>query len=172
MEANKHNNSTTVYYLLLKKHIQAGGIVSPEYRPFSRHKMLNQTLNAAVQEEDLSLIFQNVKSHKSRRTESTGGTDSKKESLYEKMLTSQLKHERHISAEPPKRFHSFSPNSHKIKNSITKKVKACTPRPPSIYTIKNVKAKDRSYGKAGASPIHFPNYRIKSDRRNILIRNK
>ena len=172
LEANKHNNSTTVYYLLLKKFIQAGGVASPEYRPYSRQRVLNQTMNPAALDEDFSMILLNTRHHRSRRAESTGGTDFKEESPNEKSGGGQYRHDRHTSVDPPRRFHSFSPTSRNEKNKNNIKQKAGTPRPPSIYTVKSIRNREKVSGKIWNSPIALPSYRMKNTSKSIRIRNK
>ena len=167
LEANKHNSSTTVYYLLLKKFIQAGGVTVPEYRPYSRQKILNQTVNTTVQDDDFSTILLNTRHHRSRRTESTGGTDFKEEPSNEKNIFVKVRHDRQTSVDPPRRFHSFSPTSKNTRIINNIKRNAGNPRPPNIYTVKNIRNKNKTSGEICISPIAGRSHRMKGISKSI-----
>jgi 5'-AMP-activated protein kinase, catalytic alpha subunit len=170
IEADKHNNVTTAYYLLLKKHLQNGGISTADYQSYKTNKELNETFSSKTNDNNILAVFQKSKQLRGRRTESTGGTDSKEKDFYEKILSSQFKHERNISAEPPRTFHSFSPTNRNNKSKPSQKIKAGTPRPPSIYNANNFKIREKVSVKAEVEPLSFKIYRTRNDRKSIRSR--
>ncbi|OMJ90746.1 hypothetical protein SteCoe_6823 [Stentor coeruleus] len=134
LEANKHNDVTTAYYLLLKKHIQDGGISIADYgyKPETAPTIQPQT----PQEAYTSVIPQKRKMLKaSRRTGSMGSTY--KESDLNLKLSVEGRPGRNTSQRVPKqRRISDSPPSKNKKEIISGFrllfKKAATPRPPSL----------------------------------------
>ena len=141
LEANKHNNYTTSYYLLLKRYIQNGGSSIADY--VLNRKDLNRSdkQNPIHKSEDLSMFMPKHRKYENvqpgRRTESTGGSHSREKEGFRAFLVTQGKHERHSSVRE-RRHTSVSPKGEKTKKpvrgrSISKdfKVKSSTPRPPT-----------------------------------------
>jgi 5'-AMP-activated protein kinase catalytic alpha subunit len=104
LEANAHDNATTSYYLLLKKHLKGGGSSVAEYRksescdssmmnsysPVKQNGNLNMTIGylpyPPVAKLDISLLPKNKRNYRKRemvrKTESTGGSSSKDNDLF------------------------------------------------------------------------------------------
>ncbi|OMJ87155.1 hypothetical protein SteCoe_11154 [Stentor coeruleus] len=163
LEADKHNEVTTCYYLLLKRHILNGGSINIEAPPLPNKKFLLSALPGAYGNTDLLSM---IKNPKKRKAESTGGTDSNEKYRHEDKMFSRTRHERNISVEPPKRFYSLSPNGRMKKPKPMTRPKAATPRPPNIYKVTHMKFRNNPLRMAEISPIYFPNYRAKGNRKS------
>lgn len=154
LEADKHNEVTTAYYLLLKKFINSGGVA--ELEP---EKKLNQTAGAEINDDFLISFFV------SKQPESTGGTDSMEKYVDRNYF--RPKHERFNSIDPPRRFNSFSPAGRPKSKSPNKK--AATPRPPNLYRVSNFRVRDKNRT-LNLSPIRFPSYKVKQGRKTSQIK--
>ena len=153
LEADKHNEVTTSYYLLLKRHINNGG--EYECPPVSK---LNQTAGPEISNEFLMSFFAN----KDKKSESTGGTGSIEKQIGRGYLKG--KHERNHSLDPPKRFNSLSPAG-RPKAKSPPKPKAATPRPPALYRIAGLRFREKT-GKFDLGPIRFPSYKSRHSRKS------
>lgn len=133
LEANKHNDVTTAYYLLLKKYIQNGGtsIADYGYKPDPLHPVAQ-----SPQETYTPVIPVRRKLLKaSRRTGSMASTY--KDSDLSFRLTQDLKSNRNTSQKTPKhRKSSESPTNKPKKEAVSGYrllfKKSSTPRPPSL----------------------------------------
>ena len=141
LEANKHNNYTTAYYLLLKKFIQNGGSSVADYS-INRSAARTESPNFP-KSEDLSMFMPRHRKYQEigqRRTESTGGSGSQENEQFNVFLATGGKHERHSSVKTRGNA-SLSPKG-TIKRKVFRgrriekdlKVKSSTPRPPSVGT--------------------------------------
>lgn len=155
LEADKHNEVTTSYYLLLKRHINNGG----EFECPPANK-LNQSADHEILNDFLISFF------KDKNSESTEGTGSIEKQIGRGYI--KPKHERIHSLDPPKRFHSLSPAG-RVKAKSPHKVKAATPRPPALYRITGFKLKEKT-GKIDLSPIRFPSYKSRHSRKSSQLR--
>jgi 5'-AMP-activated protein kinase catalytic alpha subunit len=139
LEANKHNNYTTAYYLLLKKFIQGGGNSIADYSNKAERKA---EIPNFPKGDDLAMFMPRHRKYQElgqRRTESTGGSGSKEKEQFNVFLATQSKHERHSSVKVRGNA-SLSPKSALNKRKIFRgrrlekefKIKSSTPRPPSL----------------------------------------
>lgn len=148
LEANKHNSCTTAYYLLLKKYIQGGGSSIADY---SLNKVQYKVDLPKV--DDLSMFMprrrKNQEASHAKRTESTGGSNSKEKEQFNVFLATHGTHERHSSVKV--RNDSLSPRGlnkrrvfrgRRLERDI--KIKSATPRPPNLN--KNRKARVQTPG--------------------------
>ena len=156
LEADKHNEVTTAYYLLLKKYVNSGGIaqLAPEGK-------LNQTAGPEVSDELLLSFFKEGKKH-----ESTGGTGSVEKHIGRNYF--RAKHERNRSIDPPRRFHSFSPDGRPRNINRTGYKKAATPRPPNLYKASNFRIREKARV-FDLSPVRLPSYKVKHCRKTSQI---
>ena len=142
LEANKHNNNTTSYYLLLKKYIQGGGSSVADY--YSKGQDLNKTEavipHPPFKNDELAMFMPKHRkyqeSYPNRRTESTGGSNSKEKDQFHAFLATQGKHERHSSVKVRANA-SISPKNKKKTLRGRRfekdfKGKSVTPRPPTM----------------------------------------
>jgi 5'-AMP-activated protein kinase, catalytic alpha subunit len=141
LEANKHNNYTTSYYLLLKKYLQNGGSSVGDY--FNKDQEMNYTqkvLPCPPKTDEISMFmprhrkYQEV--YQNKRTESTGGSNSKEKEQFRAFLNTQGRHERHSSVKV-RTNNSASPKSKKQNSRGRRfekevKTKSFTPRPPPM----------------------------------------
>jgi len=133
LEANKHNNVTTAYYLLLKKYIQEGGISVADYgykpEPLIVSKQHVSEIIAPI------MPIRNKALKVNNRTGSM--TSTNKESGMEFGVGKDIRSHRNASERVPKhRKISDSPQS-RAKNELSFGIrllfkKAATPRPPSL----------------------------------------
>jgi 5'-AMP-activated protein kinase catalytic alpha subunit len=158
LEANKHNNFTTSYYLLLKKYIQNGGYSIADYS-LNRKDVNRSEKTVNHKSEDLSMFmpkhrkYENLQS--GRRTESTGGSHSREKEGFRAFLVTQNKHERHSSVKErrqtsvrERRQASVSPkcdNSRKKPSKIRKvsqdfRGRSTTPRPPTAVKSRKTRS--------------------------------
>lgn len=140
LEANKHNNVTTAYYLLLKKYIQEGGISIADYgykpEPILISKQPLTDVIAPI------MPIRNKVLKPNNRTGSM--TSTNKDSGLGLGMGREIKSHRNASERVPKhRKVSESPNS-RAKHDVSFGIrllfkKAATPRPPSLQKtmIKN-----------------------------------
>ncbi|OMJ96206.1 hypothetical protein SteCoe_164 [Stentor coeruleus] len=159
LEADKHNEVTTCYYLLLKRHILNSGSFCIEAPLLPNKKFLLNALPGNYC-DDLLPIFKNTKK---RKTESTGDTDSNDKYRHEDKMYSKTRHEHNISVEPPKSFYSLSPNCKMKKLKPITRPKAATPKPLNVYKAIHMKFKNNPLRIGEINPIYFPSYKIKSN---------
>ena len=165
LEANKHNNCTTSYYLLLKKYIQNGGSSIGDYCLNRRgmNRSDKQVPQPPKYAEDLSMFmpkhrkFESLQANK--RTESTGGSHSGEKEGFRASLVAQTKHERHssvkerrltvspkgnkrIKADRGRRLVKEKENSVERQYSKSKELKrkSATPRPPTAMKARKIKS--------------------------------
>jgi serine/threonine protein kinase len=169
LEADKHNDITTSYYLLLKRYIMSGGILSEKSETNLQKRLEILTMNANMPSDDFLLMFKDAK--RTRKTASTGGTDSKERCKQEeRYLHSRFHHNRTPSFEQSRRFYSLSPHSRTKKQRPATKLKSSTPRPPNIYKMATLRQKEKPTKQLEMSPIQLPHYRFKSTRKVPRIR--
>lgn len=148
LEANKHNNDTTSYYLLLKKYLQSGGNSIADYSLKSQEsikKSDGMAPHTPHKSEDLTMFMPRHRKYQeflpNRRTESTGGSNSKEKVQFKAFLSTQGEHERHSSVKVRANV-SVSPRGNKRKSLKGKgiernfKGKSVTPRPPTMMKRK------------------------------------
>ena len=178
LEADKHNEVTTSYYLLLKRYVMNGGILNEKSEINMQKKLEIYTMQSNIPSDDFLMIFKEPK--KGRKTESTGGTDSNEKCAQdEKLLRGRNRHDRNVSFDPPKRFYSLSPHGRNKKLRPAAKIKAATPRPPSIYKVTNLIKHfihfpnfiihEKPLRRIEISPICFPKYRVHTTRKSSRI---
>jgi serine/threonine protein kinase len=157
LEADKHNEVTTSYYLLLKRHINNGGQFQgpPEIK-------LNQTAGLEISNDFFLSFFRDNK--KEIKPESTGGTGSIEKHIGRGYLRG--KHERIHSLDPPKRFNSLSPST-RPKAKSPGKAKAVTPHPVTLYRVAGLRFRERPID---LSPIRFPSYKSRNSRKSSQLR--
>ena len=144
LEANKHNNYTTSYYLLLKKYLQSGGNSIADYSTKSQelHRLEESSPHPPSRVEDLSMFVPRHRKYQevgaNRRTESTGGSNSGEKDQFKALLATQGRHERHSSVKVRANA-SVSPKNNNKRNTLRGrkfekdlKVKSVTPRPPAM----------------------------------------
>lgn len=167
LEADKHNEVTTCYYLLLKRYILNGGVINDD-NGYQRDEIRSKNSFLGVYNgDDLLSIFKTTK--KNRKSESTSGTDYIEKSRYETKHFPRTRHERAISTDPPKRFYSLSPNG-RIKNFNTVlRVKATTPRPP-LCKVSNGKIRENYLPKIDVTSACYANFKPKNNRKGLRIR--
>jgi len=135
LEANKHNDVTTAYYLLLKKYIQDGGVSIADYGYKPEPHILNQSVSSPHETYTPIIPTRRKLMKGSRRTGSMGSTY--KESEFSFKIAQENKPIRNISLKVPKqRRISDSPPS-KPKKEVFSGFrllfkKSATPRPPSL----------------------------------------
>mmetsp|Transcript_11026 Transcript_11026/g.11074 ORF Transcript_11026/g.11074 Transcript_11026/m.11074 type:complete len:318 (-) Transcript_11026:159-1112(-) len=171
LEANKHNHVTSAYYLLLKKHLDQGGISVADYSYMSEHELalmsikpnlkLNKTLAVAAPHppQDKGQVLTPFPRHRkyieasvSRRAESIG--NNKDYDFINQLFATQNLHKKNASqhvaksSSKGKERYSASPNT---KNSKSKQMtyrfpnkKIATPRPPSVSKNFEDKRRGRS----------------------------
>ena len=133
LEANKHNDVTTAYYLLLKKYLQNGGISIADYGYKPEPVILTAQ---SPQETYTPIIPARRKMLKgSRRTGSMASTY--KDSDLSFRLTQDLKSHRNTSQKVPKQRKSSESPPTKPHKEVTSGIrllfkKASTPRPPDL----------------------------------------
>jgi 5'-AMP-activated protein kinase catalytic alpha subunit len=93
LEANKHNNFTTSYYLLLKKYIQNGGSSIADYTAKAQdtEKSEGFSPHPPVKNDELCMFIPRHRKFQegqhNRRTESTGGSNSREKEQFKAFLT-------------------------------------------------------------------------------------
>ena len=154
LEANKHNNHTTSYYLLLKKYLQGGGNSIADYSSKSQDlqkvEVEESSPHPPGKQGDLSMFiprhrkYQEV--HPNRRTESTGGSNSGEKDQFKAFLATQGRHERHLSVKVRANASVSPKNSNKRRTLRNRKlekdlkVKGVTPRPPTMMKSRKPRA--------------------------------
>ena len=130
LEANKHNNVTTAYYLLLKKYIQEGGISIADYG--------YKPEPITVIKHPVSEVIAPIMPMRNKVNNRTGSmTSTNKESGLGIGLGKEIRSHRNASERVPKhRKISDSPQS-RAKHDLSFGIrllfkKAATPRPPSL----------------------------------------
>ena len=133
LEANKHNDVTTAYYLLLKKYIQDGGVSIADYG-YKPDPILSQTVISSNETYTPIITIKRKHMKGNRRSGSMGSTY--KENDLSLKLTQELKPNRNTSQKVPKqRRVSESPTKNKKEIFTGFRLlfkKAATPRPPSL----------------------------------------
>jgi serine/threonine protein kinase len=130
LEANKHNNVTTAYYLLLKKYIQLGGVSIADYgyKP-------DPASNTSVQSQvDVQILPNRKKGIKVNNRTGSMITTSKESELN---LSNDMKSYRNTSERAPKHRKISESPQNRAKGEISFGLrllfkKASTPRPPSM----------------------------------------
>ncbi|OMJ95103.1 hypothetical protein SteCoe_1644 [Stentor coeruleus] len=168
LEADKHNEVTTCYYLLLKRHILNGGVINDDNGYQKDEIKSKNSLLGVYNGDDLLSIFQTAK--KNRKSESISGADYIEKFRYERKHFTKTRHERNISTDPPKRFYSLSPNGRIQNFNTVVKVKATTPRPPSMCKVSNGKIREGYLPKIDVSGACYANFKPKNNRKNLRIR--
>ena len=145
LEANKHNNYTTSYYLLLKKYITNGGNSIADYSMKSQDKKSIDiiTPHPPQKNDDISMFMPRHRKYQefypNRRTESTGGSNSNEKEQFKFFLATQGRHERHSSVKV-RANSSMSPKSYNRKTirgrRFEKDTKSVTPRPPTMMGMR------------------------------------
>ena len=146
LEANKHNNYTTSYYLLLKKYIQNGGSSIADYTIKSQDSKNIEGIipHPPQMQDDLSMFMPRHRKYQefypNRRTESTGGSNSKEKEQFKVFIATQGRHER-TSSVKVRANASMSPKSNKKKTIRGRRlvkdmrIKSVTPRPPTMIKM-------------------------------------
>jgi serine/threonine protein kinase len=134
LEANKHNDVTTAYYLLLKKYLEDGGVSIADYGYVPESVPQQQVLSP--QQAYTPVIPTRRKLIKGNRRTGSMGSTNKENDLTIK-LTQEIKSTRNTSQKVPKqRKISDSPPSRNRKENFSGFrllfKKAATPRPPSL----------------------------------------
>ena len=158
IEANKHNNMTTTYYLLLKKHLQSGGIsaadvgsgnFTPTYlvpKPPSR-PLLNQTIaDPTSLETGFNVRHRRYVEIRSTRSPSSTGGSSTRDPRLSFLRTTPVNADcpdvLNMTTILPSKVQSVSPTRpHRVVGArpvrisqLRENVRLFTPRPPSQVT--------------------------------------
>ena len=133
LEANKHNEVTTAYYLLLKKYIQDGGVSIADYG-YKPEPIVLQPLMSPHDSYTPIIPARKKFMKASRRTGSMGSTYKENDLSFK--FAQEQKANRNTSLKMPKQRNSESPTTKNKKEIFTGFrllfKKAATPRPPSL----------------------------------------